>query len=331
MKRHILLFCVLMGTVFAQQVWAKGTPTPNKEQAEARYTKDRAICEDIHGPTAQTRVAACTRALAYQVKDARLWFYRAYAWDDLSDPQRAILDLGTAIKFNPDYADAFYNRGLAHFTLKNYALALADYTRVLELEPKDLDTLLNRGNVYYALKKYPEALADYEEILALDPEYPKALYNRALVWTDLAEYPKAIRDYTALIILLPNEIEHYLKRAWLYALQGEFNEAELDLNVALQIFPDAPNSLEALGWVYYLQGKVPEARTAFEKLWPQIEGPADWAAWIEQNQTTLLQGLTLSETERSELQQLLKLARESNDLAPLIAVYEKFLALRGTL
>lgn len=326
MKAAIVVSLLLGGAWHSPAVWAAEQAGP-VHNGQANFAKDKAICEDIHGQTAETRIAGCTRALAFNVRDAQLWFYRAYAWDDLSDARRAVLDLGTAIKFDPNYTDAYYNRGLAYFALQEYDRALADYTRALELSPSDPDTWLNRGNVYYAQKKLDQALADYSQVLVLEPEYPKAMYNQALIWTDLGDYDKGIRAYTHLILLLPNEIEHYLKRAWLLALQREFAEAEVDLNVALSLVPDAPNSLEMQGWVAYLQGKPAEARQAFEKLWPLIEGPADWAVWIDEHQTHLLTGLTLSESQKQALQARLEKARESNELEDLIAVYEGFLAL----
>jgi tetratricopeptide (TPR) repeat protein len=37
---------------------------------------------------------------------------------------------------NPEYANAYYNRGIAYNDLKQYNEAIADYTKAIELNPK---------------------------------------------------------------------------------------------------------------------------------------------------------------------------------------------------
>jgi len=46
-------------------------------------------------------------------------------------------DYTKAIEFKPDNASAYYNRGIAKKTKKDYEGALADFKKVLELQPGD--------------------------------------------------------------------------------------------------------------------------------------------------------------------------------------------------
>ncbi|NJL42609.1 MAG: tetratricopeptide repeat protein [Pseudanabaena sp. SU_2_4] len=49
---------------------------------------------------------------------------------------RSLADLDRAIDLNPNYADAYYNRGKARTALGNPKGAIADYDRALRLNPK---------------------------------------------------------------------------------------------------------------------------------------------------------------------------------------------------
>lgn len=55
-----------------------------------------------------------------------------YEWD------RALNTFNTAIELAPDYADAYFYRGLTHYTLVNREAALADFEHYLELAPEGI-------------------------------------------------------------------------------------------------------------------------------------------------------------------------------------------------
>jgi len=49
--------------------------------------------------------------------------------------ERAIADFDQAIRLNPRYAAAFYNRALVHLDAGDKELAIADYRQALTLNP----------------------------------------------------------------------------------------------------------------------------------------------------------------------------------------------------
>jgi tetratricopeptide (TPR) repeat protein len=51
----------------------------------------------------------------------------------LGDSQGAISDYNQAIKFKPDYADAYYNRGLLHKKLRDNPKAINDFRQATKL------------------------------------------------------------------------------------------------------------------------------------------------------------------------------------------------------
>ena len=87
-------------------------------------------------------------------EEAVVWFNKANAlWDGqkYTDPKKAIGYLNNAIKLQPDYAQAYYNRGNAYYGLGMYQRAIKDYNETIRLKPKDIDAYYNRGNAYFFL------------------------------------------------------------------------------------------------------------------------------------------------------------------------------------
>src|SRR5512145_2818028 len=60
------------------------------------------------------------------------------------DPERAIEAFNRAIELQPENAEAFYYRGLAHFYLDELDQAIDDYTHALDLEPGYALAYVNR-------------------------------------------------------------------------------------------------------------------------------------------------------------------------------------------
>ena len=87
---------------------------------------------------------------------------------------QTIVDFDTAIQVNPNYAIAYYNRGIAHSELGDPNRAIVDFDKAIELDPDDPHALDQRGVAYFELSDYGRAIADYDAALRLDPEPQRA-------------------------------------------------------------------------------------------------------------------------------------------------------------
>lgn len=88
---------------------------------------------------------------------------------DIGNCAKAITDYTTSIKLNPNYAQAYNNRGYTYMRLREYSKALPDLDKAIALNPNYIQALMNRGdihNYYYAIDK-KLAIADYEKVIAL--------------------------------------------------------------------------------------------------------------------------------------------------------------------
>ena len=59
---------------------------------------------------------------------------------------RAIADFTEAIELQPDFADAYYNRGIAYHEKREYDRAIVDYTMTIGLKPDLVEAYNNRGD-----------------------------------------------------------------------------------------------------------------------------------------------------------------------------------------
>ena len=126
------------------------------------------------------------------------WSQKAMAlWQNgkYKNPAKAIQYWGHAISQKQNTAEAYNNRGLAYYDLKQYQEAVKDYDRAIKQDPGYVAAFNNRGNSYYELAEYQLALMDFNQSLQLEPEYAKAHFNRGLVYFQLNQSDLACNDF----------------------------------------------------------------------------------------------------------------------------------------
>jgi protein O-mannosyl-transferase len=90
----------------------------------------------------------CNAAIRFYPNYRDAYNNRGVAYDQLGQYQRAIEDYNKAIRISPNYADAYYNRGVTFTKLSQYKPAVEDYNHAIRLKPYDTDALINRGVIY---------------------------------------------------------------------------------------------------------------------------------------------------------------------------------------
>ena len=84
----------------------------------------------------------------------------------LKQNRRAIEDYSRAIRFKPDYADAYTGRGWSYQVSGQYDRAIADFNQAIRLAPDDLLAYNNRGVAYEKKGMLEEAIADFQYVLS---------------------------------------------------------------------------------------------------------------------------------------------------------------------
>ncbi len=164
-----------------------------------------------------------------------LWGNVKYVLDDYAG---AIKDYTAAIRIKPDYADAYYNRGVAKAQLGQYAAAISDYYFAILLRPDDAEAYYNRGSAKRRLGQYFSAISDYDTAIRLKPDYADAYYNRGNVKDDLGQHFAAIADYNTAIQLKLDYAEAYNNRGIAKDELGQHAAAISDYDTAIRLNPD---------------------------------------------------------------------------------------------
>ncbi len=161
------------------------------------------------------------------------------AYNQLQDYQRSAQAFEQAIKLKPDYPEALYNLGLTLVKLNRLDDALHSYQKALEISPVDIDIHLAIGNVYFYFKQkqLKPSLDSYESALAIDPKSSAALVGIGAVLVEMGELDRAVSYLNAALTIEPNDAQAYCNLGHAFMLKKQTNEAIYFYNKALELDP----------------------------------------------------------------------------------------------
>lgn len=150
-------------------------------------------------------LAAYDRAISLDSQLAEAYNNRAIIKYELKQFPEAIDDCTTAIRLKSNYADALNNRGIAYAALNQFQNAASDLQAALKLNNKSAATHNNLGSVYLAQKNFAAAISEYTLALQLNPNFVDAYYNRAVAYYGQKDLSNALQDVRKASTLNPND------------------------------------------------------------------------------------------------------------------------------
>jgi tetratricopeptide (TPR) repeat protein len=95
--------------------------------------------------------------------------------------RKAIADFTKAIQLKPDYAEAYFQRGLTKrlVPLQDDRGAIGDFTKAIQLKPDYAIAYANRGYVRARMMDFDGAIADYTKAIELKPDVVSFFDDRA--------------------------------------------------------------------------------------------------------------------------------------------------------
>ena len=153
-----------------------------------------------------------------------------------------------AISADPDYAFAYYVRGISYFFRKTeFKKGIEDFQHALELDPDDAFLVAAIGKGAFLTGDYDLAIAQYQKALAMEPVVPEFYYFIGSAYLSSGRLDEAEASFRKLITLSPTSIGREQLWAALF-LKGEFESAlaEFDTNFTRAVTHFASgNSLQA--------------------------------------------------------------------------------------
>ncbi|MEH2118375.1 tetratricopeptide repeat protein [Nostoc sp.] len=226
----------------------------------------------------EAAIASYDQALKFQPDYHDAWNNRGNALYNLGRNEEAITSYDQALKFQPDYHLAWFNLGIVLNNLGCFEEAIASYDQALKFQPDYHDAWNNRGIVLRNLRRNEEAIASYDQVLKIKPDYHRAWYNRGYALDDLGRNEEAIASYDQ---ALKFQLDYH--RAWnnrgiaLYNL-GRNEEAIASFDQVLKFQPDDYQAWYNKACCYALQGNIEQALKKLEKAFNlNREECSEWA------------------------------------------------------
>jgi tetratricopeptide (TPR) repeat protein len=156
---------------------------------------------------------------------------------------RADQDFEHASKMNPDYGEAWANRGLVHNLLEDYATAARYFERALANPARLSSPALARADLGWSqfhLKNYVEAAKELRQALQFQPNMCVATYRLARVYFARQEWEKAAELFQTASedpVCGSQEASLYLMKTQIQ--QGLIEDAKQAMTACLKISPQS--------------------------------------------------------------------------------------------
>lgn len=187
-------------------------------------------------------------------------------------------------KRSPEYANAFYSLGYAHFNRKEYGEAITNFNKYLETsQGKDRkltsDTYLRLGDAYFASKQYDRAITQYDKVIAArENAMDYAMYYKALSEGARGDYNRKIDVLKVLVNNYPKSgyvDEALYETALAYLLLNQENQALVYFDKLIQGFPTNTKSIQAWmrkGFIYFNRNDYTQAIGSFKTVVEKFPG-----------------------------------------------------------
>uniref|UniRef100_A0A8C5KL03 Tetratricopeptide repeat domain 6 n=1 Tax=Jaculus jaculus TaxID=51337 RepID=A0A8C5KL03_JACJA len=140
----------------------------------------------------------------------------------------SVIDFNRAITINPKHYQAYLSR-VAYYGLKGrFSKAILNCNEAIRIYPEGLRAYLYRGVLKYYNKCYKLAVIDLTTAVNMNKNSYIAFYNRAMCYTKIRELQKALMDFGTVLLLDPGEtvmLNTFINRGLIYNELGQYGFA----------------------------------------------------------------------------------------------------------
>ena len=268
---------------------------PNNDEASIRRGGIKNKLGDYEGALSDSSKVIDS---SHRIKDfnAIAFSNSAKAKSNLGHNLEAISDYKKVIEYNPNDADAYYNRWLVKEKTANsvrgaishdrrggirintlmyndsikreptfYRNEITRLTVDLNSMPYSSDMYNSRGYAKYELAGPEEAIVDYDDAIRYNRNNHDAYFNRGMANFKLRKYKEAIVDFTTSLDLKPNYSFAYINRANAKKRNDDPQGAIADFTKAIEIKPKFMETYFNRGIVKEILGDTQGAMSDYNK------------------------------------------------------------------
>ncbi len=161
---------------------------------------ERQLSEQIYSEAIETFTSIIRlspdSSYAYYSRGAARYYHR-------SELEKAVNDLVTSLRLEPDQYKCYRMLGLIHAQLGEWVAMREDCTKAIQLLPDSAELYNLRGSACYRLQDYDSALDNFEQSVRLDGQRYEAYFNRGLAKQQLRLLDEALLDFRQALQLNP--------------------------------------------------------------------------------------------------------------------------------
>ena len=203
------------------------------------------------------------KAIDINPQFSEAWYNKGGSLTDLKIYEDAIESYNSAINISPNYSEAWNNKGHVLGKLGRHEDAIAAYDRTTNISPKHFNAWYNRGNALNSLEKYEKAIESYDIAIDINPQHAEARINRGNILYFLGRFEEAIMEYDNATGINPPYADAWYNKGIVLSNLSRYGEALVAFNKAIDINIDHAGAWNNKGNVLYLLGRYEEALISY--------------------------------------------------------------------
>ncbi|MES2731450.1 MAG: tetratricopeptide repeat protein [Bacteroidota bacterium] len=245
------------------------------------YTKKASL--QVKANNSQAAIADYEKAIQYNLKNPLNYVERGLLYFALGDFDKAKLSFDSAIRLDPTYVRAYFQRGKTYLQLNRNPEAIADFekARQLGLDKTSTEEILQlskqnyrTGVARFEQKQYQEAIQQFDQALLLKPNYTEAWLAKGDAYFQWKNYSAAKDSYTQTINQQPTNAEAYFQRGLTQAQLQDYASAIKDYQKATSLRPEYIDAHINIGRAQIYLKEYAQALVTYQRLIQLIQRQA---------------------------------------------------------
>ena len=183
----------------------------------------------------------------------------------------AMTSFDRATMANPNYAQAYYEKGVLDVRSRNAANAIKDLQKAIELEPKYAPAYKELAEMYYYAGQYPKALSTFEEYRKVAEPSSNTQIEYASFLYLTKKYPEALTEVNAVLAKEPNNVTMNRLKAYTLYETGDYAGAATAIDNYLRTAPAEKVISDDYAYQSRILGKVNKPQESLAAINKAIE------------------------------------------------------------
>jgi len=188
----------------------------------------------------------------------------AVVLQSLGEFDNSITACATAIRLNPNHADAYYHKGISENHIGRHGDATISFNEAIKLRPKQAEYYNHLGLTLTRLERYESAIVVLQQAIALNPQIADAHNNLGICLKRAGNPEAAIICHQNAIEADPGRADSYSHLATALVAVEKYDEALEYYDKAIEIFPYYSEAYNNRGNVLQELGEIKAAISSYK-------------------------------------------------------------------